>query len=260
MLELYRAASAFAEKSRCFLLMDPPAEWRCPEDIVSADMSISRICLEIRTKNAAIFWPTLRVETLTNGSSTREIGPSGAVAGVIAKMDSTHGPWRAPAGLSASTRGIIETNYSMSNDENTILNENGVNAIRDFPTDTVIWGARTLGSVDGDSLEYKYIPTRRLALMIEESLDLGLEFAKSEKNGEPLWAQMRLVVGAFMHQLFREKAFKGEKASDAYFIQIDSHTTTEEDIKLGLVNVVVGFAHVKPQDFTTITIQKKTMK
>jgi hypothetical protein len=105
--------------------------------------------------------------------------------------------------------------------------------------------------------DYKYVPIRRLALYVEESLYRGLKFAVFEPNDEPLWAQIRLAAGAFMNNLFRQGAFQGRKASEAYFVKADSETTTQNDINLGIVNVVVGFAPLKPAEFVVITIQQK---
>jgi phage tail sheath protein FI len=91
---------------------------------------------------------------------------------------------------------------------------------------------------------------------MEESLYRGLKFAVFEPNDEPLWAQIRLTAGAFMNNLFRQGAFQGQKARDAYFVKVDAETTTQNDINLGIVNVVVGFAPLKPAEFVVITIQQ----
>ena len=104
--------------------------------------------------------------------------------------------------------------------------------------------------------DYKYVPVRRFALFLEESLYRGLQFAVFEPNDEPLWAQIRLAAGAFMNNLFRRGAFQGQNASEAYFVKCDSETTTQNDINLGIVNVVVGFAPLKPAEFIVITVRQ----
>ena len=126
-----------------------------------------------------------------------------------------------------------------------------------FPHGVVSWGARTMvGFNNSGNDDYRYVPVRRLALFIEESLYRGLQFAVFEPNDEPLWAQIRLAAGAFMNNLFRQGAFQGQKASDAYFVKVDSETTTQNDINLGIVNVVVGFAPLKPAEFVIITLKQ----
>jgi len=104
--------------------------------------------------------------------------------------------------------------------------------------------------------EYKYVPVRRLALYIEESLYRGTQWVVFEPNDEPLWAQIRLNIGAFMHGLFRQGAFQGKTPRDAYFVKCDKETTTQNDIDLGIVNIVVGFAPLKPAEFVIIKIQQ----
>jgi uncharacterized protein len=145
----------------------------------------------------------------------------------------------------------------MTDADNGIINPQAVNAIRQFPNGIVSWGARTMVGFDNSGNDdFKYIPVRRLTLMIEESLYRGLGFAVFEPNDEPLWAQIRLAAGSFMNGLFRQGAFKGAKASDAYFVKCDAETTTQNDIDLGIVNVVVGFAPLKPAEFVVVVVRQ----
>jgi phage tail sheath protein FI len=132
-----------------------------------------------------------------------------------------------------------------------------VNCIRNFPVyGTVLWGARTRRGADEEADEYKYIPVRRLALYMEESLFRGLKWVVFEPNDEPLWAQIRLNVGAFMHNLYRLGAFQGKTPREAYFVKCDRETTTQNDINQGVVNVLVGFAPLKPAEFVVLKIQQ----
>jgi len=141
--------------------------------------------------------------------------------------------------------------------ENGGLNPLGINVLRTFPVyGNVSWGARTLDGADQKASEWKYIPIRRLALYIEESLYQGLKWVVFEPNDEPLWAQIRLNVGAFMNNLFRQGAFQGKTPREAYFVKCDKETTTQNDIDRGIVNIIVGFAPLKPAEFVVIKIQQ----
>ena len=132
-----------------------------------------------------------------------------------------------------------------------------INCLRAFPVaGQVVWGARTLRGADQLEDQYKYIPVRRTALFLEESLCRGLQWAVFEPNDEPLWSAIRLNVGAFMQTLFRQGAFQGTSPRDAYFVKCDNETTTQDDIDLGVVNVIVGFAPLKPAEFVVISIQQ----
>jgi len=137
------------------------------------------------------------------------------------------------------------------------LNLLGVNCLRTFPVfGNVVWGARTLAGADHLASEWKYIPVRRLALFIEESLFRGTKWVVFEPNDEPLWAQIRLNVGTFMHNLFRQGAFQGTTPREAYFVKCDKETTIQNDIDRGIVNILVGFAPLKPAEFVIIKISQ----
>ncbi len=176
---------------------------------------------------------------------------------MFARTDGQRGVWKAPAGLDAGLVNTPQLSVPLTDPENGELNPLGVNCLRAFPVGgRVVWGARTLRGADQLADQYKYIPVRRTALYIEESLYRGLKWAVFEPNDEPLWAQIRLSGGAFMHDLFRKGAFQGSSPKDAYFVKCDSETTTQTDIDLGIVNVVVGFAPLKPAEFVVISIQQ----
>jgi phage tail sheath protein FI len=153
--------------------------------------------------------------------------------------------------------GVPQLSVPLTDAENGELNPLGINCLRALPpAGRVVWGARTLQGDNRLASEWKYIPVRRTALFIEESLFRGLKWAVFEPNDEPLWAQIRLNAGSFMHSLFRQGAFQGATPREAYFVKCDKETTTQSDIDSGIVNVVVGFAPLKPAEFVVIKIQQ----
>lgn len=247
---LYPNASIFCRNRRAFLLMDPPDSWT---DAQIASTGVNALRVGLVKDYSAIFFPPLTVDE--NGLK-KNVGPAGAIAGLCARTDSTRGVWKAPAGTEADLRGVVGLKQKFSNSENGILNPRAVNTIRIFPNGIVNWGARTMDGDDGFASEYKYIPIRRLALFIEESLYRGLKWVVFEPNDEPLYAQIRLNVGAFMHNLFRQGAFQGQKPRDAYFVKCDTETTTQNDRNLGIVNIWVGFAPLKPAEFVILYLQQ----
>lgn len=206
--------------------------------------------------NAAFYYPWLLAPDPEQQNQVRSFPPGGAVAGVYARIDASRGVWMAPAGAEAGLSGVTGVTLQTDDAENGMLNPLGVNCIRQFPGQgAVIWGARTLQGDEQNDSEWKYVPVRRMALFIEESLRRGLEWVAFEPNGEPLWAQIRLEVGSFMEGLFRQGAFQGAKLEDACFVQCDRNTTTQSDIDCGVVKVLVGFAPLKPAEFVVITLQ-----
>ena len=202
--------------------------------------------------NAMLYFPRIR-----RYGELRDAVPCGAVAGIIARTDIQRGVWKAPAGLEAVLNGVARPAIRITNEENGELNPLAINCLRSMPpSGTVIWGTRTLNGDDRLGSQWKYIPVRRLALYIEESLYRGTQWAVFEPNAEPLWAQLRLNIGAFMNNLFRQGAFQGQTPKDAYFVQCDNTTTTQNDIDQGIVNIYVGFAPLKPAEFVILYLQQ----
>ncbi len=257
MLSLWGPASTYCESRRAFLLVDPPASWTDSgsgrPDVVGNTSLINDLRASIVKDYAAVFYPRL---VYSDGGVTKTIPPAGAIAGLMARTDANRGVWKAPAGIEAGIRNILGLNVELTDAENGVLNKKGVNCIRVFPNGIINWGARTLDGDDDFGSEWKYIPVRRLALNIEESLYRGTRWVVFEPNDEPLWAKIRLNVGAFMMSLFRQGAFQGTGPKEAFFVKCDKDTTTQDDINKGIVNIRVGFAPLKPAEFVIITIQQ----
>jgi phage tail sheath protein FI len=254
---LVASAAVYCEKRRAMLLLDSPKNWTTVATAVSQFNDASNEAVGTRSANSALFFPRLRYPNPLHDNQDEVFSAVGAVAGVFARTDGNRGVWKAPAGMEATLFGVPQLSVLLNDPENGQLNPLGINCLRAFPVGgRVVWGARTLRGADQLADEYKYIPVRRTALFIEESLFRGLKWAVFEPNDEPLWAQIRLNVGAFMHDLFRQGAFQGGSPRDAYFVKCDKETTTQTDINLGIVNVVVGFAPLKPAEFVIIKLQQ----
>lgn len=256
---VYSFVLNYCVERRALLIVDPPADWSSANDVQAgtfAKLTALAITGE-RARNAAVYFPrVLAPDPLLKGQSETFV-PCGMVAGVMARTDVTRGVWVAPAGIDASLNGATGLSVLMTDAENGLLNPAGINCFRTFPlVGSVVWGARTMRGADVLGDEYKYIPVRRLALYIEESVSRGLKWVVFQPNFEPLWAQIRLNVGAFMNDLFRDGAFAGSSPRDAYFVKCDKETTTQNDINKGVVNIVVGFAPLKPAEFVVLKVQQ----
>jgi phage tail sheath protein FI len=250
-------AAVYCEKRRAMMIVDPPSSWTTKKKAVDEFSDATTDFVGTRSNNAALYFPRLRQPNPLRENQIEDFAPSGAVAGVMARTDSQRGVWKAPAGQEASLVGVPQLSVSLTDDENGELNPLGVNCLRAFPIiGRVVWGARTLEGADQLASEWKYIPIRRTALYIEESLYRGTKWVVFEPNDEPLWAQIRLNVGSFMHDLFRQGAFQGKTPRDAYLVKCDKETTTQSDIDHGIVNIVVGFAPLKPAEFVILKIQQ----
>ncbi len=246
-------ASIYCASRRAMLLMDPPDSWtknHLPAVTLAQIQSLRNQVVKI---NSAVFYPRL---VYNSGGVQKTIGPSGAIAGVISRVDATRGVWKAPAGIEADIRGIVDLDVNLTDAQNGTLNPQAVNCSRIFPSGIVNWGARTMDGFDDQGSEWKYIPIRRLALFLEESLFRGTKWVVFEPNDEPLWAKIRMNLRAFMMGLFRQGAFQGSSPDQAFFVKCDSETTTQNDRNLGIVNILVGFAPLKPAEFVVLRIQQ----
>jgi phage tail sheath protein FI len=263
--DVYSAGLQLCINSRAMLLIDSPAYWG---DVQAPAIAVANAIAGLNTdlnlagdgaRNAALFFPRVRQSDPKRDNQVETFVPCGMIAGIMARTDTSRGVWKSPAGVDASLNGIQGLQINLSDDQNGQLNPLAINCLRSFPvTGRVVWGSRTLRGADEIADEYKYIAVRRTALFIEESLYRGTKWVVFEPNDEPLWAQIRLNVGAFMNNLFRQGAFQGTTPREAYLVKCDKETTTQNDINLGIVNILVGFAPLKPAEFVIIKIQQLT--
>ena len=249
-------ATKYCEDRRAFYILDIPHKSKS-RDTVSEVKTWLNDNGSLRHKNAALYFPRPFIADALSNYRLRAVAPSGTMAGLYARIDGQRGVWKAPAGTEAVLSGVQKIEYLLTDEENGALNPLAINCLRKFDVyGNVCWGGRTLDGADQKASEWKYIPVRRMALFIEETLYRGTKWVVFEPNDEPLWAQIRLNVGAFMHRLFRQGAFQGSTPRQAYFVKCDSETTPQTDINLGIVNIIVGFAPLKPAEFVIIKIQQ----
>lgn len=257
---VYQAALTLCVTNRAMLIVDPFFEWgasvsNAVQNAISGlgDFGLSGT----DARNAVLYYPRVIKADPLRENQFDVFVPCGIMSGVMSKTDTNRGVWKSPAGIDAGLNGIQGLQANFTDAENGQLNPLGINVLRSFPvTGRVAWGARTMRGADVLADEYKYLSVRRTALFISESLYRGTQWVVFEPNDEPLWAQIRLNVGAFMHNLFRQGAFQGTTPKQAYLVKCDSETTTQNDINLGVVNILVGFAPLKPAEFVIIKLQQ----
>ncbi|MDA9504167.1 hypothetical protein XI09_05190 [Bradyrhizobium sp. CCBAU 11386] len=260
-------ALAFCELKRAFFIMDPPkdrsADGFLPEFPNTIQDFVNGPDIP-HSKNGALYFPYLNSPDPITGLAKNpdtgkpyEIPPAASVAGIYAATDVARGVWKAPAGFQAVTRntlGVVERGR-MTDPRQGVLNPLGVNCLRDFPNiGTAVFGARTLVTTTDE--QWRYVPVRRMALFLEQTFYANLKWVIFEPNAEPLWSAIRGSLDAFMLGLFRQQAFKGESPSEAFKVLCDAHTTTAADIDNGIVNILVGFAPLKPAEFVVITLSQ----
>ncbi len=253
------AAVAHAEKMKSrMVIIDPPASLE-----LTTEKDVTDLGFKPKTYSV-VYYPWVKVanpyynaEKNPGAPTTVLAGPSGFAAGMWAKTDGRRGVWKAPAGVETSLLGVAGLQYVVEDGEQDQLNPQGVNCLRRMPGyGPVVWGTRTLATKADP--EWRYVPVRRTAIFIEQSIYNGIQWAVFEPNDHRLWASLRLNIDSFMNGLFRSGAFQGEKSSEAYFVRCGlGDTMTQGDIDRGQVIVIIGFAPLKPAEFVIVRIQQK---
>ncbi len=252
---VYQNALTYCFNRHAMLIVDPKNDWASISAVQTGVSSMNLIGDVAR--NGVIYFPRVKQADPNLNGQIDTFVPCGLIAGVMARTDAQRGVWKAAAGIDAALAGVAGLQVEMTDRDNGLLNPLGINCLRTFPVfGPVVWGARTLRGADVAADEYKYASVRRLALFLEESLLRGTKWVVFEPNDEPLWAQIRLNIGAFMQTLFRQGAFQGKTPKEAYLVKCDGETTTQDDINHGVVNILVGFAPLKPAEFVVIKIQQ----
>jgi len=258
------AALAFAERKRAFVIIDPPPQAPAfgsssdsPQPIQYWMEGLGGTSLSLpRSQNGAIYFPYLTSNDPITGNNI-PMAPSGFVAGIYAATDAARGVWKAPAGLApivSNTMGPVAPG-AMNDPQQGVLNLDAINCLRNFHgVGTVVWGARTLVADDPAFQQSIYVPVRRMTLFIEQSLLASLRWVVFEPNDEPLWTAIKASIEAFLLSLFRQGALQGKSPSEAFQVKCDRSTTTPEDQQIGIVNIVVAFAPLKPAEFVVIKI------
>lgn len=249
---LHAAMISYAEKRRAFAILDLPTHI----STVPEAQAWLAANAALKHANAAVYFPRVVFSDPAQNGQPRPFANCAAVAGIYARTDEQRGVWKAPAGQHANVIGAVGLETQLSDVENGVMNPLGLNAIRHMPAHgTLVWGSRTLAGADENASQWKYVPVRRTALFLGESLARGLSWTIFEANGEPLWSQVRASAGAFMHTLFRQGAFQGQTPAHAYFVKCDSQTTSEADISAGRANLHIGFAPLKPAEFIVLQLE-----
>ncbi len=197
------------------------------------------------------YFPWIRVQDPLGGALAY-VPPSGHMAGIWARSDTTRGVHKAPA--NEVVRGALDLSYAVTNAEQGELNGAGVNCIRFFDRDGIlVWGARTL---DEESSEWRYLNLRRLFIMIEQSIARSTRWLVFEPNERSTWKNVIRDCTAFLTHLWRDGALVGRTPQEAFFVQCDEETNPQESIDLGMLVTVIGVAAVKPAEFIVFRLQQ----
>ncbi len=230
----------------CFALLDTP------EGLTAQGAKEWREYVNFDTSYAAMYYPWVKVADLSDSSEqSKFVPPSGSMVGIYNRTDSERGVHKAPA--NEVLRGVIDVERRITKGEQAVLNPIGVNCIREFKGRGIrIWGARTLSS-DGS---WKYINVRRLFILIEASMDIGLQWVVFEPNDHDLWARVRRDVTGFLRMIWRTGALFGTSEDEAFYVKCDEELNPIEVRDAGQLIIEVGVCPVKPAEFVIFRISQ----
>ena len=261
---VYTAAATYCVQRRAMLILDPPNAWTTAVahgDVGGITIHDLGTFGPEEARSSVVYFPRVRAADPVLSFTEMVFPACGALAGVWAQTDTSRGVWNAPAGIDASINGAIGLQVELTNDQNETLNREGINCLRTFPQmGSVVWGARTMRGADAPDDTYRYVPTRRLALYVENSILEGTKWTAFATNDESTWSSVRLEIGAFLQGLFAQGAFVGTTASEAYNVTCDASTTTPADQARGILNVRVSFAPAVPAEFITLELSLRALQ
>jgi len=239
----------------CIFFMDPESDANSTSEIIAWAGDTAKGATA--SSYAVLYYPWVKAANREPKGGMDEFPPCAFIMGMCGRIDQSRGVWKAPAGLETGMAGIRGVIHDLLDKEQEQLNPRGINCLRIVPgSGTVIWGARTRATKADP--EWRYLPVRRTAIMIERSIYSGIQWAVFEPNDHRLWSSLRANIESFMNGLFRAGAFQGETSSQAYFVRCGlGDTMTQGDIDRGQVIVQVGFAALKPAEFVIVRIQQK---
>ena len=244
-------AAAYARSRRAFYVAEAAGTR-------AATLTAVRAIRPVDRGHAAAYFPHVVLRDPLNPPSTTVCGSSAGVAGLLARTDSERGVWAVAAGTGTHLRGAVGLASTLDDRAAAALRGQGVNAIRQVPSHgIVLWGARTVGSGTERGEDWKYVPVRRMALFIEESVERGIEWVDFEPNDEPSWRALRATVEAFLEEIRQQGGFAGRTADESYFVRCGTDTTTQRDIDNGIVVIESGFAPFRPAEFVVLRIRHK---
>lgn len=209
----------------------------------------------LESKYAALYYPWLEIPNPNSQTDSDNpvlsVPPSGHVAGIYARTDTSRGVHKAPA--NEQVRGIVGLQFQVNHREQGMLNPEGINCIRLFPTQGFrVWGARTLSS----DAAWRYVNVRRLFNFVEKSIERGTQWVVFEPNNRDLWARVKRDVSAFLTSLWRDGMLFGRSPSEAFYVKCDEDLNPRESRDLGRLIVEVGLAPIKPAEFVIFRISQ----
>jgi phage tail sheath protein FI len=237
-------------------VLDPPAPGMNPDEIIDWRTSFS-------SSYGALYFPWLL--TVDDHGNLKQLPPSGAVAGVLARVSLRDSVAKPPAnellyGVAGAVARIDELTHSR-------LNDFSVNAIRTVAGRGLrVLGARTCLAAPGltlgranpaatpDPSGLGFLNVRRVVSMVEAVVVARLRPVVFDANLQRTWNAIERSVRIFLDDLWRAGGLDGSTASDAYLVRCDRTTNPQVDVDEGRLTCVVGIRPPWPAEFVFVRV------
>ncbi|MCJ7557600.1 MAG: hypothetical protein MUP90_11910 [Gammaproteobacteria bacterium] len=251
-LVTWLAAVRYCKKRRAMLIVDPPKEWTTVDQVVHGMKRMN-----FASEDAVMVFP--RLTTLGGMSSGRPLAPCGALAGLLVRNDERRGVWSAPSRESVNFNTRIRPIIELDSTDVLRLAAAGVNGIVAGRPGAPAWlgSARTMAAGDSSAPSWNYLATRRLSLMILESIDRGTRWAVFAGADKDLRRKLKIQVEGYLEDLWKQGALVGSNFSEAVFVQCDSETNVYIDSDLEGVNFVLGVALRRAGEFISFEVSQR---
>ncbi len=238
------AAQRYCRAHRAMLLLDPPRRWAQPDDLLDGFAETG-----LGSENTVMFFPRIRLRDKMSGRLL-DFGAAASMAGVIARIDRLSGVWNPPSGDAASLRGIVRPQCDLTQTQRNAMHRIGISTLQSIRPGTVAPSvALTLAGSQASQSDWRYLPARRLALFITDSIEKATRWVVFERNDAMLWERLRLRVSDFLDELFQSGAFPGRSSADAFFVVCDQTVNDDRAIIDGEVVIIIGIAVAEPASF-----------
>jgi phage tail sheath protein FI len=237
-------AARFCRERNALLIVDPPLDWN------STELALRGLRdWQFHHENALMYFPRiLAFDRLRR--RFEQFPPGGAVAGLLARTDEVCPLWSAAEPDEALLRPNYRPVCTVNDGERLRLAQMGVNTLNAVRSITrAPFSPRTLAAGSSGSSDWKYLAARRLALFIVTSIERGTRWVVFETSGPELWHRVTLQVEAFLAGLDHEGAFVGREDDETFFVICDERINAQADVRTGTVNVLVGFAALRPGEY-----------
>jgi phage tail sheath protein FI len=234
-------------------IVDPPDNFE-PAKILEWLTSLSLPPASV--KFAAVYYPWLTVpDGLTKELGVRRVPLGGHIAGVYAKIDNSVGVQHPPANVELQF--AVDVGKRVSDSQQGILNEQGINVIRSFPGRGIrVWGARSAAAGDDAQPQWWYIHVRRTMSMIEDSVEKSMQWTVFEPNTDILRRTLTHSLNVLLEQIWQSGGLKGTSTAEAFFVKCDGTNNPQELIDLGWLVCEVGVAVAAPMEFLTFQVRR----